>query len=113
MGDGGPRFILALNPPTPAGHRAYAVLTLADGISHTDAIATQPQAGCTLPDVRFEPKRFSMGSSDAGVAQFRLSSKDGYSHLAAAEQLYAALRAIPGMQQHVMPSIPSCNWTYA
>ena len=27
MGDGGPRFILALNPPTPAAHRAYAVLT--------------------------------------------------------------------------------------
>jgi multidrug efflux pump subunit AcrB len=37
--------------------------------------------------------------------KFRWSSKDGYSHLAAAEQLYAALRAIPGMQQHVMPSI--------
>lgn len=100
MGDGGPRFILALNPPTPAGHRAYAVLTLADGVSHADAIAALgSKLAARFPDVRFEPKRFSMGSSDAGVAQFRLSSNDGRSHLAAAERLYAALQAIPGMQQ--------------
>ncbi len=100
MGDGGPRFILALNPPTPAGHRAYAVLTLVDGVSHADAIAgLSSKLAARFPDVRFEPKRFSMGSSDAGVAQFRLSSNDGRSHLAAAEQLYAALQAIPGMQQ--------------
>lgn len=91
---------MALNPPTPAGHRAYAVLTLVDGVSHADAIAgLSSKLAARFPDVRFEPKRFSMGSSDAGVAQFRLSSNDGRSHLAAAEQLYAALQAIPGMQQ--------------
>ncbi|WP_047250385.1 efflux RND transporter permease subunit [Chromobacterium subtsugae] len=100
MGDGGPRFILALNPPTPAGHRAYAVLTLAANVRHDDAIAAlKRKLAARFPDVRFEPKRFSMGSSDAGVAQFRLSSSDGHSHLAAAEQLYTALQAIPGMQQ--------------
>ena len=38
MGDGGPRFILALNPPTPAAHRAYAVLTLAPDVTHAQAI---------------------------------------------------------------------------
>lgn len=99
MGDGGPRFILALNPPTPAGHRAYAVLTLADGVRHADAInALNHKLAARFPDVHFEPKRFSMGSSDAGVAQFRLSSSDGRSHQAAAEKLYAALQAVPGMQ---------------
>lgn len=38
VGDGGPRFILALNPPTPAAHRAYAVLTLAPGYTHEQAL---------------------------------------------------------------------------
>ena len=43
MGDGGPRFILALNPPTPAAHRAYAVLTLAPGATHAaDPERSQP-----------------------------------------------------------------------
>lgn len=98
MGDGGPRFILALNPPTPAGHRAYAVLTLAAGASHAAAVE-RLRSGLAerFPDVRVEPKRFSMGSSDAGTAVFRLSSSDGLSHRAAAAQLLAALQAEPGI----------------
>ncbi|MFX7887168.1 hypothetical protein ABTK21_19865, partial [Acinetobacter baumannii] len=50
-----------------------------------------------FPDVRFEPKRFSMGSSDSGTAVFRLTSRDGQSHRAAAEKLLAALQAEPGI----------------
>jgi multidrug efflux pump len=98
MGDGGPRFILALNPPTPAAHRAYAVLTLAPEVTHAAAIE-RLRSGLAerFPDVRFEPKRFSMGSADAGTAVFRLSSGDGESHRAAAEKLLAALQAEPGM----------------
>ena len=98
MGDGGPRFILALNPPTPAAHRAYAVLTLAPEATHAAAIE-RLKTGLAerFPDVRFEPKRFSMGSSDAGTAVFRLSSRDGESHRAAADKLFAALQAEPGI----------------
>lgn len=98
MGDGGPRFILALNPPTPAAHRAYAVLTLAPGATHAAAIERLRQGLAErFPDVRFEPKRFSMGSTDAGVAVFRLSSSDGLAHAAAAERLHGALQAVPGI----------------
>lgn len=98
MGDGGPRFILALNPPTPAAHRAYAVLTLAPDVTHAAAIE-RLRSGLAerFPDVRFEPKRFSMGSSDSGTAVFRLSSRDGESHRAAAEKLLAVLQAEPGI----------------
>lgn len=98
MGDGGPRFILALNPPTPAAHRAYAVLTLAPEVSHAAAIE-RLRNGLTerFPDVRFEPKRFSMGSADAGVAVFRLTSSDGTRHREAADKLLAALQAEPGI----------------
>jgi len=98
MGDGGPRFILALNPPTPAGHRAYAVLSLAPGVTHEAAIDRLRTVMATrFPDVWVEPKRFSMGSSDAGVASFRISSSSG-AHRAAADTLLRALQKTPGMQ---------------
>lgn len=98
VGDGGPRFILALNPPTPAAHRAYAVLTLAPGATHEQALQRlRSELPAQFPGVRFEPKRFSMGSTEAGTAEFRLSSADGRSHAAAAERLTAALQALPGI----------------
>ncbi len=96
VGDGGPRFILALNPPTPAAHRAYAVLTLAPGHTHEQALQRlRSELPQQFPDVRFEPKRFSMGSTESGTAEFRLSSRDGQSHRVAAEQLMKALQAQP------------------
>ncbi|OYU28223.1 MAG: acriflavin resistance protein [Burkholderiales bacterium PBB2] len=98
VGDGGPRFILALNPPTPASHRAYAVLTLAPGYSHEQALQRlRSELPALFPEVRFEPKRFSMGSTESGTAEFRISSSDGHSHRAAAEQLSQALNALPEM----------------
>ncbi|RLJ38623.1 efflux RND transporter permease subunit [Acidovorax sp. 106] len=98
MGDGGPRFILALNPPTPAAHRAYAVLTLAPGATHAAAMdRLRTGLGQRFPNVRFEPKRFSMGSSDAGTAVFRITASDTAIHQQAAQALEAALRAVPGM----------------
>lgn len=97
VGDGGPRFILALNPPTPAEHRAYAVLTLAPGVSHAEAM-TQVADGLQqrFPDLRFEPKRFSMGSSDAGTAVFRITGDDE-ARQETASLLQQALKALPGM----------------
>lgn len=96
VGDGGPRFILALNPPTPAAHRAYAVLTLAPGYTHEQALQRlRSELPQQFPDVRFEPKRFSMGSTESGTAEFRLSSRDGQSHRVAAEQLMKALQTQP------------------
>lgn len=98
VGDGGPRFILALNPPTPAAHRAYAVITLQADATHAASIAhIRDQLTQRFPDVRFEPKRFSMGSSDAGLAVVRLTSTDSISHRAAAEKLVAALGQEAGM----------------
>ena len=98
VGDGGPRFILALNPPTPASHRAYAVLTLAPGYSHEQALqGLRSELPALFPEVRFESKRFSMGSTESGTAEFRISSSDDHSHRAAAEQLSQALNALPDM----------------
>lgn len=99
VGDGGPRFILALNPPTPAAHRMYAVMTLADGYDHKAGVdALRRVVGPAFPHARVEPKRFSMGASEAGTAVFRLIGPDRTELRRAADLLMEALRAHPGME---------------
>ena len=99
VGDGGPRFILALNPPTPASHRAYAVLSLAPNATHSTAInQLRDNLQNRFPDVRFEPKRFSMGSSDSGVAIFRLTGNDREKQQAAVQTLLSELHRITGIR---------------
>jgi multidrug efflux pump len=98
VGDGGPRFILALNPPTPAAHTAYAVLSLAEGHGHEEAIAQLRKIlGERFPGARIDPKRFSMGSSEAGTAVFRLTGPDRQALRNAADKLMDALKAESGM----------------
>jgi multidrug efflux pump subunit AcrB len=98
VGDGGPRFILGLNPPTPAPHIAYAVVNLADGAdldATVDALRTDLQQA--FPQARIEPKRFSLGVAEAGTAVFRLVGTDRAALDAAAVRLKTALSAIPGV----------------
>ena len=97
VGDGGPRFILGLNPPTPAAHRAYVVVNLDQKADLDDAISRMREdLGDRFPQARIEPKRFSLGVSEAGTAVFRLQGPDREALLAAAEALKSALRAMPG-----------------
>ena len=99
VGDGGPRFILGLNPPTPAAHRAYVVVNVDDKADLTDAIGRMREdLGARFPQARIEPKPFSLGVSEAGTAVFRLQGPDRAALLVAAEKLKAALRATPGME---------------
>ncbi len=99
VGDGGPRFILGLNPPTPAAHVAYAVLNIggdADLDATADALREDLQR--IAPEARIEPKRFSLGVSEAGVAVFRLLGPDRDALLQDAAALRAALAEVPGMR---------------
>lgn len=98
VGDGGPRFILGLNPPSPSTNRAYAVINLERG-ANAEAILSTLRADLTarFPQARLEPKRFSLGSSEAGQAVFILSGPDRASLAQAAARLQAGLKAIPGM----------------
>lgn len=98
VGDGGPRFILSLNPPTPSPHIAYAVLNLADGAdpaATVDALRADLQQA--FPQARIEPKRFSLGVSEAGTAVFRLVGTDRAVLDTAATRLKDALQAVPGI----------------
>lgn len=97
VGDGGPRFILGLNPPLPAGNRAYAVVNLAKG-ADSDAVVRELRDDLTtrFPQARIEPKRFSLGMSEAGKAVFILTGPDRDTLSKAAEKLKSALRTVPG-----------------
>ncbi len=98
VNDGGPRFILSLNPPSPAPHRIYAVVNLA---KHADIEATlvklRETLGARFPAARIEPKRFSLGVSEAGTAVFRLAGPDRAELERGAVALKRALAAIPGI----------------
>ncbi|WP_269514543.1 efflux RND transporter permease subunit [Brevundimonas subvibrioides] len=99
VGDGGPRFILGLNPPTPASHRAYAIVNLAPGTNRDAAVeALRSDLAQRFPQARLQPKRFSLGASEAGKAVFILSGPDRAALERAADVLKAGLRNIPGIE---------------
>ncbi|MBP7702255.1 MAG: efflux RND transporter permease subunit [Phenylobacterium sp.] len=98
VGDGGPRFILGLNPPTPAPNRAYAVVNLKPG-ADIDAtlLRLRTDLEARFPQARIEPKRFSLGSSESGLAVFRLVGPDREQLHAGAAAIMAKLHGVPGI----------------
>ncbi len=93
VGDGGPRFILGLNPPTPARHRAYAVVNIApDADAQAVVEAMRSDLRAAFPTARVDPKRFSLGAFEAGTAVFRLTGPDRAALHRASRTLRDALR---------------------
>jgi multidrug efflux pump len=94
VGDSGPRFVLGLNPPTPALHRAYAIVNVRRG-ADLDEVAAKLRKDISeaFPQARIEPKRFALGKSEAGLAEFRISGPDRAVLAAAAGRFEAAIRA--------------------
>ncbi len=97
VADGGPRFILSLNPPLPASNIAYFVVTLKPK-SDIDAVLARTRSyfAHAHGDVRAEPKRFSLGATESGTAIYRVSGPDEEVLLGAASKIEAALRKLPG-----------------
>lgn len=99
INDGGPRFILGLNPPLPAPHRAYAVVNLDPKADPDVAVSRlKEELEQRFPEARIEPKRFSLGVSEAGTAVFRLIGPDRAELERAASELKRALAAVPGVE---------------
>ena len=100
VADGGPRFILGLNPPSPTLNRAYAVINL-DSHADLDAVATRIERVLAprVPEARLDPKRFFLGSAETGVAVFRLVGPDRNALRAGAAKLQAALEKTDGMRR--------------
>ncbi len=98
IGEGGPRFILGLNPPDPAPNRAYVIVnvkTKADLAPTTGEL--HRSLGAAFPDFRFEVKPFSLGSTEAGQAVVRISAQSEQVLRAAADRIKSAMRTQPGV----------------
>jgi multidrug efflux pump subunit AcrB len=97
VGEGGPRFILGLTSPDPAPHRAYVVANLDPGADRDAVLARLsrelPEA---FPALRAEPKPFSLGETEAGLAVLHVSAERPEDARRAADAVIAAFRAVPG-----------------
>lgn len=97
VADGGPRIVLGLNPPLPGPNVAYFTVT-----TRPDADLAQVMArvGAELargyPEVRAQPKRFSLGTTESGLAVYRLSGPDEAVLRQLGSDLADLLAAVPG-----------------
>ncbi|MGD6678977.1 efflux RND transporter permease subunit [Xanthomonas citri pv. citri] len=97
VADGGPRIVLGLNPPLPGANIAYFTVSVKPKTDIDQVIDRVRQyVRKTLPDVRAEPKRFSLGATEAGVAVYRITGTDEQVLRAVADQVADALRSLPG-----------------
>ncbi|HHW4678576.1 MAG TPA: efflux RND transporter permease subunit [Xylella sp.] len=97
VADGGPRIVLGLNPPLPATNIGYFTISVHPG-TDIDAVITRTRQHIrdAFPYVRAEPKRFSLGASEAGIVIYRIIGSDEAILRQSAEQIGEALRALPG-----------------
>jgi multidrug efflux pump subunit AcrB len=97
VADGGPRIVLGLNPPLPAANVAYFTVSVKPDTDIDSVISrTREYIRNTMPQVRAEPKRFSLGTTEAGVAVYRVSGTDEATLRQTSAQIADALRALPG-----------------
>ncbi|KAB7772639.1 acriflavin resistance protein [Xanthomonas sp. LMG 12462] len=97
VADGGPRIVLGLNPPLPAANIAYFTVSVRPG-SDIDALIAKVRSHLrqAYPAVRAEPKRFSLGSTESGVAIYRVIGPDETQLRRIAAGIADALRSLPG-----------------
>ena len=100
VADGGPRIVLGLNPALPGPNVAYFTVSLRPG-SDIDAVIARAGAymRSTWPALRAEPKRFSMGATEAGVAVYRVTGPEEDVLRATAGAIAGLLRGVPGTDE--------------
>lgn len=97
VADGGPRIILGLNPPLPAAHVAYFTVSVVSKDDLDNVIArTRNYLVSQHPEVRGEPKRFSLGANDSGTVAYRISGPDEAVLRQLGDSVQKALQAVPG-----------------
>jgi multidrug efflux pump subunit AcrB len=97
VGSGGPRFFLSLSPDDPDPHTGFVVINT-ESNKQVPALVrrTRDYLLANQPNVRGRVKAMWLGASEVGLVEFRLSGPDAEVLRAQAEQLMAALRAVPG-----------------
>lgn len=97
VGEGGPRVVLALNPPDPAQHTAYAILNIEKKADIDKVLARLRQRlASDFPEMRAIARRFSFGMHDAGTVIYRIGGLDLDTLRRLSAQIRQAMSAIPG-----------------
>ena len=98
IASGGPRFFLSLSPPDPDPHHSFMVVNTYSS-DQVDAVIERATAHLlsSFPEARTEVKKMWMGASEAGLFELRVISDDQDILFATADDLLAALHAIPNM----------------
>ncbi|MDJ0612881.1 MAG: efflux RND transporter permease subunit [Rhizobiaceae bacterium] len=101
VGDGGPRFYLALNPADTNPASAFILINTADPAG---AIAGADRAYSYLvenhPAARFKVKRLSMGGGESGIVEIKITGSDAEKLLELAEEVEVAFSNVPGIIQN-------------
>ncbi|HLP07424.1 MAG TPA: efflux RND transporter permease subunit, partial [Opitutaceae bacterium] len=97
IGDGGPRFVLAIDPPDPVPHTAFTLLNLTPK-GDIDEIAGGLQHALEqrFPGLRLRIAKFSFGTHEAGTLIYRLTGPDIATLRSFAARYEEALLAVPG-----------------
>lgn len=95
-GFGGPRFVLALNPVLPAGHKGFLMLSVDHAANMNDTITAAKQLlNERFPQVQSKVVRMFLGPSDANTLQVRVTGPDADVLFSTAKQLEKLLAAQP------------------
>ena len=98
VGQGGPRFFLALAPLDPDPHVGFLVVNVQSSSQVAPVIERVRQRLLdNFPEARSRVKRMWLGATETGLVKVRLVGKDADLLLDRAERLLTAFRAVPGM----------------
>lgn len=101
VGDGGPRFYLALSPAETNPASAFFLInthTFQGARIAADRAWRYLQE--THPEARFKVKRLAMGGSESGLVEVRISGADAETLLSLAGRVETAFAAVPGIVQN-------------
>ncbi len=101
VGDGGPRFYLALNPADTDPSSAFILVNTE---SFDGAVTAAARAARHLkenhPAARYKVKRLSMGGGESGIVEVKISGPDAEKLLMLADDVEVAFDTVPGISQN-------------
>ena len=101
VGDGGPRFYLALSPADTNPSSAFILVNTKDAAG---AVAAGNRAKRYLlenhPSARFKVKRLSMGGAESGIVEIKIKGPELDKLLALAKEVEGAFSTVTGISQN-------------
>ena len=97
VGNGGPRFILVLDPFDPDPHRSFLLVNTQRNDQVAEVVErVRDQAPARFPAVDVRVKRMWTNGEDPGLVEIRLKGEDAEILYAKGRELTDRLRALPG-----------------